>query len=142
MTISSYIIDNITIRPVNVISEAISIRDEMTKNAHRIFVGSGYEIEDIFTLQDMFGLHPLTVEAVLHENQPSKIDEYAKYTFAIIDGIAENRKKKVISKNNKMRNISSVMLIEDDLYMFLERQMDNNCKYLQPTFRRKYKEKN
>ena len=33
------------------------------------------EIEDIFPLQDIFGLHPLTVEAVLHQNQPSKIED-------------------------------------------------------------------
>ena len=119
MTISSYIIDNITIRPVNVISEAISIRDEMKKNAHKYLWVNSNELEDIFTLQDMFGLHPLTVEAVLHENQPSKIDEYAKYTFAIIDGIAEI--KESVSKKDEEK-LSSVMLIEDDLYMFLERR--------------------
>ena len=120
MTISSYIIDNITIRPVNVISEAISIRDEMKKNAHKYLWVQANEIEDIFTLQDMFGLHPLTVEAVLHENQPSKIDEYAKYTFAIIDGIAETKEESVSKKDEE--KLSSVMLIEDDLYMFLERR--------------------
>ena len=96
----SYIIDNITIKIVYVISEAISIRDEMKKNAHKYLWVHASDLEDIFTLQDMFGVHPLTVEAILHENQPSKIDEYAKYTFAIIDGIAEI-KEEMLVKNMK-----------------------------------------
>ncbi|HEX5186207.1 MAG TPA: hypothetical protein VFV86_04895 [Nitrososphaeraceae archaeon] len=69
MTITSYILDNTTIKSVNIISEAIFIRDEMRKNAHKYLWVHDTEIEDIFLLQDMFGLHPLTVEAVLHENQ-------------------------------------------------------------------------
>lgn len=75
------------------------------------------EIEDIFPLQDIFGLHPLTVEAVLHENQPSKIEEYARYIFAIIDGITEVKEEGV---NKDKEKLSSMMIIEDDLYMFLE----------------------
>jgi len=90
----------------------------MKKNAHKYLLVHTNELEDIFTLQDMFGLHPLTVEAVLHENQPSKIDEYAKYTFAIIDGIAEIKEESVSKKDEE--KLSSVKLIEDDLYMFLE----------------------
>lgn len=58
------------------------------------------EIEDIFPLQSIFGLHPLTVEAVLHHNQPSKIEEYIRYIFAIIDGIAENQEKKIEESGN------------------------------------------
>ena len=69
MTISSYIINNITIRPVNVLSEAVTIREEMKKKPEEYLWIHANEIEDIFPLQDMFGLHPLTVEAVLHENQ-------------------------------------------------------------------------
>ncbi len=85
------------------------------------------EIEDIFPLQDIFGLHPLTVEAVLHENQPSKIEEYARYIFAIIDGITEVKEEGV---NKDKEKLSSMMIIEDDLYMFLELKVDNNDKYL------------
>ncbi|HET8793371.1 MAG TPA: magnesium transporter CorA family protein [Nitrososphaeraceae archaeon] len=120
MTITSYIIDNTTIRSVNIISEAIFIRDEMRKNTHKYLWVHANEIEDIFPLQDMFGLHPLTVEAVLHENQPSKIDEYARYIFAIIDGIAEIKEENVDKKDEE--KLSSMQIIEDDLYMFLERR--------------------
>ena len=119
MTISSYIIDNVTIRPINIISEAISIRDEMKINQQKYLWIHANEIEDIFPLQDMFGLHPLTVEAVLHENQPSKIEEYARYIFAIIDGIAEVKEEGVHKDKEKL---SSMMIIEDDLYMFLEKR--------------------
>ena len=83
------------------------------------------EIEDIFPLQDMFGLHPLTVEAVLHENQPSKIEEYDRYIFAIIDGIVEedNSKNKTKEENiSKDKKLSSDMIVENDLYMFLEKR--------------------
>ena len=92
----------------------------MRKNAHKYLWVHATEIEDIFPLQDMFGLHPLTVEAVLHENQPSKIDEYARYIFAIIDGIAEIKEENVDKKDEE--KLSSMQLIEDDLYMFLERR--------------------
>jgi hypothetical protein len=48
------------------------------------------------------------VETVLHENQPSKIEEYDRYIFAVIDGIVfeEILKDKTIeesiSKNKKL----------------------------------------
>ena len=81
------------------------------------------EIEDIFPLQDIFGLHPLTVEAVLHQNQPSKIEEYTRYIFAIIDGIADNQEKKMEESDNKNDGkILPMMILEDDLYMFLEKR--------------------
>jgi magnesium transporter len=122
LTISSYIIDNITIRQVNVISEAISIRDEMKKMPEEYLWIYANEIEDIFPLQGIFGLHPLTVEAVLHHNQPSKIEEYTRYIFAIIDGIAENQENKKIDENGNQndKKISSMEVLEDDLYMYLE----------------------
>jgi magnesium transporter len=122
LTISSYIIDNITIRPVNVISEAVSIRDEMKKMPEEYLWIYANEIEDIFPLQGIFGLHPLTVEAVLHHNQPSKIEEYTRYIFAIIDGIAENQENKKMDENGNQndRKILSMMILEDDLYMYLE----------------------
>ncbi|HSE99326.1 MAG TPA: magnesium transporter CorA family protein [Nitrososphaeraceae archaeon] len=125
MTISSYIIDNITIRPVNIISESSSIREEMKKKIEEYLWIHANEIEDIFSLQDMFGLHPLTVEAVLHQNQPSKIEEYNRYIFAVIDGIVEedSSKNKTIEESiSKDKKLSSEMIIEDDLYMFLEKR--------------------
>lgn len=121
MTISSYIIDNITIRPVNLISEAVSIRDEMKKMSEEYLWIYANEIEDIFPLQGIFGLHPLTVEAVLHHNQPSKIEEYTRYIFAIIDGIAENQENKMDENGNQNdKKILSMTVLEDDLYMYLE----------------------
>jgi magnesium transporter len=123
LTISSYIINNITIRPVNVLSEAVTIREEMKKMPEEYLWIHANEIEDIFPLQDMFGLHPLTVEAVLHQNQPSKIEEYTRYIFAIIDGIADKQEKKIEESDNKNdRKILSMMILEDDLYMFLEQR--------------------
>ncbi|HEX7142870.1 MAG TPA: magnesium transporter CorA family protein [Nitrososphaeraceae archaeon] len=123
MTISSYIINNITLRPVNVLYEAVTIREEMKKMPEEYLWIHANEIEDIFPLQDIFGLHPLTVEAVLHQNQPSKIEEYTRYIFAIIDGIADKQEKKIEESDNKNdRKILSMMILEDDLYMFLEQR--------------------
>jgi Mg2+ and Co2+ transporter CorA len=65
-----------TMRPVNVISEAISIREEMKKMSEEYLWVHANEIEDIFPLQSIFGLHPLTVEAILRESV--WINEYAK----------------------------------------------------------------
>ena len=45
------------------------------------------EVQDIFQLQDIFNLHPLEVESVIHHSHPSKIEKYENYIFAIIDGI-------------------------------------------------------
>jgi magnesium transporter len=110
------------IRPVNIISEAVSIREDMKKMPEEYLWVHATEIEDIFPLQGIFGLHPLTVEAVLHQNQPSKIEEYTRYIFAIIDGIAENQEEKMDETNNNKndKQILSMMVLEDDLYMYLE----------------------
>jgi len=103
------------------LSETVSIREEMKKMPEEYLWIHANEIEDIFPLQDIFVLHPLTVEAVLHQNQPSKIEEYTRYIFAIIDGIAENQEKKMDESYNKNgEKILSMMILEDDLYMFLE----------------------
>jgi magnesium transporter len=103
------------------LSETVSIREEMKKMPEEYLWIHANEIEDIFPLQDIFVLHTLTVEAVLHQNQPSKIEEYTRYIFAIIDGIAENQEKKMDESYNKNgEKILSMMILEDDLYMFLE----------------------
>jgi magnesium transporter len=125
LAISSYIINARTIRPVNVIAEAVKIREEMKKNVEEYLWIHANEIEDIFSLQDMFGLHPLTVEAVLHQNQPSKLEEYDRYLFAVIDGIVEedNPKDKTIEDNiSKDKKLPSETIIEDDLYIYLEKR--------------------
>jgi magnesium transporter len=81
------------------------------------------EPEDIFQLQGVFGLHPLSVEVVIHENQPSKIEEYDEYLFTIIDGVSyEEIKIGEKQRNNKEDVKYDLNLIEDDLYIFLERR--------------------
>jgi magnesium transporter len=81
------------------------------------------EPEDIFQLQGVFGLHPLSVEVVIHENQPSKIEEYDEYLFTIIDGVSyEEIEIGEKQRNNKEDVKYDLNLIEDDLYIFFERR--------------------
>ena len=47
-----------TIRPVNIISEAVSIREDMKKMPEEYLWVHANEIEDIFPLQSIFRLHP------------------------------------------------------------------------------------
>ena len=53
---------------------------------------------NIFQLQDIFGLHPLAVDAIVHRHQPSKIEEYDRYLFTIIDGIRYEEQETVKAK--------------------------------------------
>jgi hypothetical protein len=80
------------------------------------------EPEDLFRLQGIFGLHPLSVEAVTHQNQPSKIEEYDEYLFTIIDGVSYDEIKiGEKQKSNKTEDDKyDLHLIEDDLYIFFE----------------------
>jgi Mg2+ and Co2+ transporter CorA len=87
----------------------------------------GDEPEDVFLLQSIFGLHPLSVEAVTHQNQPSKIEEYDEYLFTIIDGVRYDEKEQEQQQtiNNKIEDDKynlNLRLIEDDLYIFFERR--------------------
>ena len=87
MTLTALIIDNNTIRPTD-FSDPVNVRKEMVQNPEESLWIHSDEPEDIFQLQGVFGLHPLSVEAVTHENQPSKIEEYDEYLFTIIDGVS------------------------------------------------------
>jgi len=87
------------------------------------------EVQDIFQLQDIFNLHPLEVESIIHHNLPSKIEKYEKYIFAIIDGIKEEKKVSYSNqdryKSPKDKDESKIektqeILVEDDLFVFLE----------------------
>ena len=69
------------------------------------------EPEDIFQLQGVFGLHPLSVEAVTHENQPSKIEEYDEYLFTIIDGVSYEEIKIAEKQRNTKPKMSNTILI-------------------------------
>ncbi|MFL6320834.1 MAG: CorA family divalent cation transporter, partial [Nitrososphaeraceae archaeon] len=58
---------------------------------------------DIFRLQDVFGLHPSAIEAIIHTHQPSKVEEYDAYLFTIIDGVNGKTKKLVEVEREKDR---------------------------------------
>ena len=89
----------------------------MVENPEESLWIHGDEPEDIFQLQGIFGLHPLSVDAVIHQNQPSKIEEYDEYLFAIVDGVRYDDEEQKQNKN--AGDEYSVRLIEDDLFIFL-----------------------
>jgi magnesium transporter len=122
LTITASIIDKNTIKPTD-LSNPVNIRKEMVQNPEESLWIHADEPEDIFQLQGVFGLHPLSVEVVIHENQPSKIEEYDEYLFTIIDGVSyEEIKIGEKQRNNKEDVKYDLNLIEDDLYIFLERR--------------------
>jgi magnesium transporter len=93
----------------------------MVENPEESLWIHGDEPEDIFQLQGIFGLHPLSVDAVIHQNQPSKIEEYDEYLFSIVDGVRYDEEEE--QKQNKNDNDKyAVRLLEDDLYIFFERR--------------------
>ena len=129
MTISAYVLDKHTIKQTD-FSNPIAIREEMVQNPEESLWIHGDEPEDVFPLQTIFGLHPLSVEAVTHQNQPSKIEGYDEYLFTIIDGVRydEKEQEQQQTTNNKNEydkynlNPLNLRLIEDDLYIFFERR--------------------
>ena len=122
MTVTASIIDKNTIKPTD-LSNPVNIRKEMVQNPEESLWIHADEPEDIFQLQGVFGLHPLSVEVVIHENQPSKIEEYDEYLFTIIDGVSyEEIKIGEKQRNNKEDVKYDLNLIEDDLYIFFERR--------------------
>ena len=116
MTVTASIIDKNTIKPTD-FSNPVNIRKEMVQNPEESLWIHADEPEDIFQLQGVFGLHPLSVEAVTHENQPSKIEEYDEYLFTIIDGVSyEEIKIGEKQRNDKTEDDKyDLNLIEDDL---------------------------
>ncbi|HZB17491.1 MAG TPA: CorA family divalent cation transporter, partial [Nitrososphaeraceae archaeon] len=118
MTISAYIINKHTIRRTN-ISNPTALRREMVENPEESLWIHGDEPEDVFQLQGIFGLHPLSVDAVIHQNQPSKIEEYDEYLFTIVDGVRHEEEQK---QNKNDDDKYAVRLLEDDLYIFFERR--------------------
>jgi Mg2+ and Co2+ transporter CorA len=75
LTISAYLVDKNVLRQTD-FSNPLVIKNEMVQKPEESLWIHGDEPEDIFQLQSVFGLHPLSVEAVTHQNQPSKIEEY------------------------------------------------------------------
>lgn len=123
MTISAYLIDKNVVKQTD-FSNPIAVRKEMVQNPEESLWIHGDEPEDIFPLQGIFGLHPLSVEAVTHQNQPSKIEEYDEYLFTIIDGVRydESEREQPQTNNKVEHNKYDLNLIEDDLYIFLEQR--------------------
>jgi Mg2+ and Co2+ transporter CorA len=92
LTISAYVIGKHFVKQVN-ISEPLSVRTEMRENPEESLWVHADDRSDIFRLQDVFGLHPLAVEAIVHAHQPSKVEEYDTYLFTIIDGVRYEKQK-------------------------------------------------
>ena len=59
---------------------------------------------DVFRLQDIFGLHPLAIEAIVHTHQPSKVEEYGAYLFTIIDGVRYEEQKASSGGKGEVQN--------------------------------------
>jgi magnesium transporter len=105
MTISAHIIDKQKIKQIdNFLSVVGSLKKEMTEQAASLWVHID-DLADVFRLQDVFGLQPLAIDAVIHQNHPSKVEEYDTYLFTIIDGVRIEEK--------------GGLFTEDDLYIFL-----------------------
>jgi magnesium transporter len=126
LTISAYIISKHKIKQAN-ISEPLAVRKEMTENPDESLWIHADDPGNIFQLQDIFGLHPLAVDAIVHRHQPSKIEEYDRYVFTIIDGVRYEEKESVNVKSGKEGEKGSDVYVdsdleEDDLYVFLERR--------------------
>ncbi|HZB15604.1 MAG TPA: magnesium transporter CorA family protein [Nitrososphaeraceae archaeon] len=145
MTITASIIDKNTIKPTD-FSNPVNIRKEMVQNPEESLWIHADEPEDIFQLQGIFGLHPLSVEAVTHQNQPSKIEEYDEYLFTIIDGVRYDEidvKEKQKSHKSEDDHKYNSDLIEDDLYIFFEKRwiitINFHNRQFQDNIRRKIK---
>jgi magnesium transporter len=105
MTISAYIIDKQKIKQIdNFLGGAASLKKEMAEQQTASLWVHIDDLADVFRLQDIFGLNPLAIDAVIHQNHPSKVEEYDTYLFTIIDGI------RIEEKGG---------FTEDDLYIFL-----------------------
>jgi magnesium transporter len=105
MTIAAHIIDKQKIKQIdNFLSGVASLKKEMAEQQAASLWVHIDDLADVFRLQDIFGLHPLAVDAVIHQNHPSKVEEYDTYLFTIIDGV------RIEEKGG---------FTEDDLYIFL-----------------------
>ena len=105
MTISAHIIDDHKIKQTDdFLSDAPSLKKEMAEKQTASLWLHVDDLADVFRLQDIFGIHPLAIDAVIHQNHPSKVEEYDAYIFTIIDGLRTEEKGG---------------FEEDDLYLFL-----------------------
>ena len=106
MTISAYIIGKHSLKEVN-ISEPLSVRKEMREHREDSLWIHADDRGDIFRLQDVFGLHPLAIEAIIHTHQPSKVEEYDSYLFTIMDGVRYGKQDvSEVRKGEQNENVS------------------------------------
>jgi magnesium transporter len=153
LTISAYVIGRHSLKQVD-ISEPLSVRKEMKEHPEESLWIHANDRGDIFRLQDVFGLHPLAVQAIVHTHQPSKVEEYDSYMFTIIDGVKYERQKRSGDKEGERQDedvsnsgnpgnnaYSDNNLEEDDLYIFLEQRwiitINFNSQQLQSNIRQK-----
>jgi magnesium transporter len=131
LTISAHIIGKQNIKQANISDFASfrSLRKEMVENPEESLWVHADDPVNIFQLQDVFGLHPLAVDAILHTHQTSKIEEYDTYLFTIIDGVRyEEQKEDIVKGGGGDRSSGNdgyaaySNLEEDDLYIFLEQR--------------------
>ena len=132
MTISAYVIGKHALKQVD-ISEPLSVRKEMREHPEDSLWIHADDRGDIFRLQDVFGLHPLAIEAIIHTHQPSKVEEYDSYLFTIMDGVRYEKEdvsggrkggeqNEDVSSKTSDHKYSDSDLEEDDLYIFLEQR--------------------
>ena len=134
MTISAYLIGKHSVKQVN-ISEPLSVRKEMLEHPEDSLWIHADDRGDVFRLQDIFGLHPLAIEAIVRTHQPSKVEGYGAYLFTIIDGVRYEKQKVSEDRDGKGQDdhggiscspsyheYSDSDLDEDDLYAFLEQR--------------------
>ena len=134
MTISAYIIGKHALKEVD-ISEPLSVRKEMREHPEDSLWIHADDRGDIFRLQDVFGLHPLAIQAIIHTHQPSKVEEYDSYLFTIMDGVRYEKQdvsasgdrkggeqNEDVSSKTSDRKYTDSDLEEDDLYIFLEQR--------------------
>jgi hypothetical protein len=68
MTISAHIIDEQKIKQIDdFLSVVASLKKEMAEEAASLWVHID-DLADVFRLQDIFGLQPLAIDAVIHQN--------------------------------------------------------------------------
>ena len=107
MTIYAHIVNNQRINQVDdFLSCVTSLKKEMLEEQAASLWIHIDDLADVFQIQDIFGIHPLAIDAVIHQNHPSKVEVYDTYLFTIIDGVRTEEKE-------------DGEFTEDDLYTFL-----------------------
>jgi magnesium transporter len=121
LTIFAYFVCKENISQVN-FSEVPSITEGLGANREEFLWIHANEPNDVYALQNVFDLHPLAIDAIIHRHQPSKIEDYDVYVFAIIDGVRHRERADGIIEENSTgkEGYTDGELDEDDLYIFLE----------------------